>query len=965
MSGLAGKRGWRRVALAVMAMAAAGPLALPASPVWAAGEAAEQQVGAAAAGIAVDESARLPALKTNEVTGDFLGLGHDQRAVLEEAVTGLNGSSVKLRIYDGKGDKLKETTLSLGEWKPPRGVLADPWAHHGWADRAGLTGTKISAGKDGNLYVAGILGKVPDFYAAALVKIDTRHDMRQVDTKVVPLVRIDGDINRAPIVTSLDVGVVNGVETLAVGQSAGGVRLYSTSDLGFQGAVYEDWKRWSYMTWGRDLVTAVKFSGEGSVKTPEGNKVTGLAIGRLAYDYEDYSTHSLYMVDPAAKKGLWQQVESAHFDSGEIKAPTAFAFDDENQRLAVSWWHEKQKDGRLESLQIRDTSSGQELLHSAPIGPAARLSFVKVGSNGELHLVVGSRETDTNQVLVHRSGDLLEAIDLLSSGRASKTVPDFEMRSWFPGYKSLRLSVVNTTGKKLEARLKASDSGDKGCWSNIQVGQLPPFPSSSFTPIRASEKSADFASVVLTSGPAGACGTEERRFGYIEVQPVGEPGMRSVVKLKQQGSQLGAVEQVGSGVLKITAENLGDIGSGQQQLVVSLAAGAPEAVRAPQVAGKRLTTTSPDGDPARPVYRFDVTDAAWKVPGADNDLTGTQLPAMTVQGTTNGLVWEDLGKLKPVTAPALTGDTVTLGKSSFYWENVKDARQYTGIRVQSGGMVSQPVVLRDLPAPSLGTEELTLSFLRPITESPLRANGIDQEPVEVALKPRTSPALDASRPEYDRVFYRGEGKMLLTGLLDVDNPYSHAAISSLPGPYVNEDDFLMSASGSERFRAYLTTANAARDQKFTAYFQNTEGKPFAFSSTIAVSPRAAKLRPVPVPGGIGVEVEKQSPTDSCKEGACRIADTRVGPALFQSHEATAIGISLRTQVITGTSSLPLLAPGVDLGRFPSGEPLKKSSIAVINRNTAEVESKNEWSSKIHGIMVSHGDQIEIVDFSAQ
>ncbi|MER7960071.1 hypothetical protein [Streptomyces sp. NPDC096030] len=945
---MAGKRGWRRAALAVMAVAAAAPLALPASSAWAAGEAeGEQQTGAAAAGIAVDESDRLPALKTNEVTGDFLGLGYDQRAALEEPGA---GTSVKLRIYDRNGSKLKETTLGVGDWNKAG-------AHFGLAEKAHLSGVKIAAGGDGHLYVAGY-GKVTDTaWGSAILKIDPRPgEMKQVGNVVLGNVAVPEIAGTwAPIVTSLDVGLVNGTEILAAGQSAAGVRFYSTGDMASQGAMFEDWNRNPEWGWARDLVSAVKFSGAGAVKTPEGAQVTGLAVGRLAYDAGSYSTHALYLVDPAAKKILKQDVETAHYGSGEMKAPAAFAFDDDNARLAVSWWREKDGDEPLETR----SSSGLEVLEKTvgTVAPAGRLSYVMSASEGVSQLVFGSRDTTGSKVFVKKGADL-EAVPL-SLGVTEAT--DHEIRSWFPGYKSLRLNVVNTTGKALEVRLKSSDSADRGCWSNIRVGERTAFPAS--YSVAPGGQSPDFASVVLTAGPGGVCGTEERRFGYVEVQAAGDPGSRSVVKLKQEKDQLSAVEQVGRGALKITAGNRGGIGGGEQQLVVSSPAD-PDAVRAPQVTGKRLTTTSADGDAARPVYRFDVSDAAWKVPGADTDLTDTQLPAMTVQASTNGLVWDDLGKLKPVTAPSLSGDVVTLGKSSFYWENTKDARQYTKIRVKSGDMASQPVVLGDLPAPSLGSEKLSLSLLRPVTETPLRANGIDQEPVELILKSSTSPALGASAPEYDRLFYRDGDKKLITGLLDDSNPYQ-AAVSALRGPYLHEDDALMRTSGAERFRAYLTTASASPDQRFTAYFQNPGDKQFTPSSAIAVTPRADKLKLAAVPGGMGVEVEKQSPTDSCKEGACRIADTRTGPALYQAPDPARIGISLRTEVTTDSASLPLLAPGVDTGRFPDGEKLRKSAVVTVNRSTAEVENKNEWSSKISGALVSHGDWIEIAGFPAQ
>ncbi|MFF7182969.1 hypothetical protein [Streptomyces sp. NPDC008121] len=964
MSGLAGKRGWRRVALAVMAMAAAGPLALPASPVWAAGEAAEQQVGAAAAGIAVDESARLPALKTNEVTGDFLGLGHDQRAVLEDYAEGLNSSSVKLRIYNGKGDKLKETTLGLGDWNPPSGkVLVEPWvAHHKWAHKAGLTGLKIAAGKDGHLYIAGHLWSNAAYFTTQILKIDP-NNMRQVKSVLLGDVTVEGDATpKKPLATSLDIGVVNGVETLAVGQSAGGVRLYGTSDLGFHGTIYEDWKRWSYMTWGRDLVTAVKFSGEGSVKTPDGNNVTGLAIGRLAYDYEDYSTHSLYMVDPSARKALWQQVESAHFGSGEIKAPTALAFDDENQRLAVSWWHEKQEDGRLEPLQVRSTLDGKMLQQSDPIRPAARLSYVKTGRNGEPHLVVGSRDAQANQVLGKGEGDRLSPIAL---GKEKHAGNDAELRVWFPGYRSIKLKIKNDLDSPIEARLVSNSEAEyRGCWANSGVGSLPAFPSGSFSPVEPGQQTPAYSSAVLTAGPNGTCTKPESRYSFVEIQPVGKPGLRSVVKMQYRpgDNELSLPEQIGGGALQISAESTGAAGLGEHQLVVS-SAGSPLAVQAPDIAAKRLTVTSPDGDPNRPVYRFDVSGAAWQVPGADDHLTETQLPAMTAQGSTNGIVWEDLGQLKPVTSPKREGDIVALGNTAFYWENEKDAKQYTKIRVKSGEKVSQPVTLKDLPPPDALPEKIYgVKFLAPDAGGSLvhgmRSNGLDQRFFEVAISTASSDALASDHEAYQRLFYRtNPDRRLITGLVDPERPRQFTGITAERGAYANDGfSSVASAAGPERFRSYLTTTNAL-SHGITAFVQSPDGTlPY---TDFSVAPNNKEPRVSPLQGG-GVAV-----TDTaCREGVCQIADPANGPVIYNAGPSN-IGMQLRARAVSGTGALPLVYEHAVEGVMKPSGFLSGMLISVNNSGTAHLDGNTGWAESFHGALVSHGDYLEVADFRPQ
>ncbi|MER7958614.1 hypothetical protein [Streptomyces sp. NPDC096030] len=964
---MAGKHGWRRAALAVMAVAAAAPLALPASSAWAAGEAeGEQQAGAAAAaGIAVDESDRLPALKTNEVTGDFLGLGYDQRAVLEEYVP--KDYSVKLRIYDRSGIKLRESTLQIGEWTPK--LLAGVLAHQGWAAHAGLTGVKIAAGKNGHLYVAGY-GKInSELSATAILKIDPRPaEMKQTGIRIPDLVSVEGMHGGLfPIITSLDVGVVDGVETLAAGQSAGGVRFYSMEDLGPRGAMFEDWNRSSHGGWGRDLVTAVKFSGAGAVRTPDGAQVTGLAVGRLTYDVEQHSTHSLYMTDPAAKKTLWQDVESAHYGSGEMKSPVAFAFDDDNGRLAVSWWHEKHDDdeSRREPLEVRDAASGA-VQQTEPqtgdqlLGPSARLSYVKSGSNGESHLIFGARGGQENQVFRKGEGDRLSPI-ALSGGRYAGD--DAAVRAWFPGYRSVKLNIKNNSGEPIEARLVSNSQAEyRGCWNNTGVGSATPFPSGSFARVEPGGQTATHSSAVLTSGPSGTCAQPESRYSYVEIQPAGKPGLRSIVKIQDQsgGKGIAFPEQAGGGALKITAEPKGGGGLGEHQLTVS-GAGAPQAVRAPQVTAKRLTTTSADGDAGRPVYRFDVSDAAWQVPGADTSLTETQLPAMTAQGTVNGLVWEDLGLLKPVTAPRQDGDTITLGKTSFYWENEKNATQYTKIRVKSGVKASQPVTLKDLPAPAALPEKVTaVKFVSDPTGKSvkgMRSNGIDQGFFEIAISTPSTDALAPDNEAYDRLFYRtNPDRRLITGLIDPERPRQFTGITEDRGAYPNDGgSSVMRTAGPERFRSYLTTTNTM-SFGVTGYVQDSGALP---PTDFSVFPTNQEPRTAPLQGG-GVAVTDMA----CREGVCSIADPAKGPVLYNAG-SPAIGIQLRARAITGSASLPMVHEHERDGVLTPSGFLSEMKVSVSNSSTAHLDGAAGGAESFHGAVVTHGDYLEVTDFRPQ
>ena len=370
------------------------------------------------------------------------------------------------------------------------------------------------------------------------------------------------------------------------------------------------------------------------------------------------------------------------------------------------------------------------------------------------------------------------------------------------------------------------------------------------------------------------------------ITPAGDPADQHEVKL-QVNPTAGL-----AGIVRITDQAGGDLtatlaqdgggGSwwGGWQLHVT-GPGQPVAAKAPAVTGYQLTSmpssdyqapTSPVADdPCRPVYRFDVTGAQWTVPGvgagqAHARLTA-QIPAMTAQGSTDGgKTWTDLGQLMPATAPSLTGQTVTLGPSSFYWQDPVTAAAapavaaaaggsqcpasgdapLTDVRVVSGGLPSNPVTVASLnaAAPAVGggpgaqpiasQNGLVVNPDNPSGTATPRADGVDQAGLTVQLKPAsTGGIIPASDPQYKLVYYRvNNTNTLVTGLYTAADYGDYVAV----GPYA--------ADGSTAAtKSYLVTASTAGQSLLGVVNDSGVTAPFT-SGAIGVAAPASPLSPI-------------------------------------------------------------------------------------------------------------------------
>jgi hypothetical protein len=418
------------------------------------------------------------------------------------------------------------------------------------------------------------------------------------------------------------------------------------------------------------------------------------------------------------------------------------------------------------------------------------------------------------------------------------------------------------------------------------------------------------------------------------VTPVGDQADEHIVKLvASQTGKLSIADQVGGYLTAAVAQVGANPGSwGTWQLTVS-GGSTPQATAAPQLHGFRLTAapranyqqpaSSPADDPCRPVFRFDVTDAAWTNVLAAGQATA-QLPAMTVQGSSDGgASWQDLGQLMSSTTPTVAnGRVVTVGPASFYFQNKADtavapaveptgqhqcstsgSQPVTEVRVVSGDRPSKPMSLAGLGAPPVngGSNATPLSGLSATTDTPgaatPRANGVNQAGLTLALKPSGSGGeIDTTDPRYQLVYYRSaDTHALVTGLYQPGDYGDYIAV----GPWAT-------VGGTPRpTRRFVVTTNPA-DQSLNAVMNDTgtqkDYTANAFTVEASNNPLAAAGTAT---GGISV-----SGCAANVGAVCTLAvPSNTVPALYQAGNSTVgpvIGLQQApVTAITGRSSLPL------------------------------------------------------------
>jgi hypothetical protein len=885
----------------------------------------------ASVALSEDLSGRLPVLSRYTTTGDFLGKGHDQVAVVE------NGS---LNIYDGAqyGGKLLRSTPT--DLKAP--TATDQMNMNFWQDdnyRAvdnayNLMAVKIAS--DGwNIYLAGATWNA-GYTGYQLLLYQLPHDgscatagCAQDVERLPSLWSCNcsfGPADRNVMATSLAVGLINGTRVIAVGLSDFGIQLFIYAPE-FGIALQPNDSAIVDMADGQGNQTPVV-----SLAFGPSSGVNGLLVGGV--------------VSPWLSMYSWELKNDLGFiDEVGMSRAGGAVFTGGAVVLAVA---ATRVNGQLYSVfgipgggYVLDPASGNggwSFSSGGQIVTGVTPVTQWDGDPGTQLLVLGTQSGAGNVVLKFVDG-VWQPIPIGVGGATTATAN--QMQLWFPGYGAGRLQVANETPSAMSVSLASRQDPDYGCWLNASVtggpgGPVPAFPTdptSAAAQIAPQQTSPAFFIGALTAGSDGSCasaqpGSAGEWSAYVVITPVGDPADQRVVKLLVQRPGMVSIPQQVGGDLSVSLAKTGGGGSWGGWTLQVTGPGAPAAQSPPTVSAQRLTSaptvtcplaTPAADDPCRPVYRFDVSGAQWSGVGVAGQVMA-RVPAMTAQGF-DGQQWRDLGQLMPVTAPTLSGNTVTLGPASFFWQDAAGAMPLTAVRVVSGGLPSNVVDLTGLAAPPVGAP---LNSAQGIKVTPTdssgtarpRANGVDQAGLNVSLVPSSGQGqVPPSDKRYALVYYRDADTLnLITGLYSAGDYSGYVAVGPWPGPYANDLSAPRGKRGAGRrlgavdpTRSYVvTTSNAG--QNLEAVLNDTGTQNPWNSGSVPVAASTAPLTPTGTAvGGIQLSGCPSGPT-----ATCALADPTSGPALYQAGgPATGpmTGLEFTVAAVTGVASLPLQQGG--------------------------------------------------------
>jgi hypothetical protein len=827
------------------------------------------------AGLPTDAGITMPE-KSNETTGDILGLGYEQRITLEKIPEG----KTEVKIFEPAsrgGGLLKSfpTKISVTGW-PKSGITAqNPFFGGKAINDAEIPANRIAVAPDNkSIYVTEVRGKLVGNNGT--MAPDGSYIFRySPDGAFLNEKKFDGNAG----ITALD--AAGG--SLAVGLNRYGVRILDANTLQETHTIYGTWS--GSGLWNGDMVSAVKFGVDSS-----GRRV--IAVSKFTYN-----DNALYVADVETGNTVRTANYRKQSDKWEWAQSITFGrFGTDNEpAFAVGWAGPTSNNKATIYAASNDSELGSQ-------NGDASVTALRLFTNADGKNVLGVVWGENGKLIGSNSAGGLETL-------AETTSTDLVKRS-VPGYRSLVLSVSNQAREKVQFQSFSGPSPAKGCWLNRELVGGSPIPAGP-VPISAGGVSSSFG---VGQATAGDCGSAGVFFGDVSL-PDGSG--RQLVKVVVDGNTPRIVEQGGNGrfVFDITPAGVGGLLGAWTLTVREQNTGDLMVQAPPTVTGERLTPAAAEGwkptdqidDPSRPVYRFTVSGPQWRVPGADAGLTETVLPGMQAEGSVDGSTWVSLGALVPGTAPSRNGQYVTLGDATFDWQtsNAPSAPDYKHFRVSAGDEAlygdtsSVPVNVDTLSAPAEFTQVQSIK-ISSATQS-VRPNGVDEITSRFSLVDKNATVLDPGAYEtlYDRVYFRdGVTKALLTGLNDPANPGQQVAVSPLRGMFANDGTQLM---GADSRNIYVSATNPSAKPP-VATFKPTgsatttvtatffQGQPFILDRSTLTAEGT---------GASGFQI------GNCAEGACTIGSpTPTTPTLFAAGEDK-IGLQLRTQAVTGSSSLPL------------------------------------------------------------
>jgi hypothetical protein len=928
--------------VAVVAAALLAPLvvAQPAGAV----PATDGQLAAAATTIE-DHSTDMPRTARNEVTGDFLDKGYDQRAIVE---------SGNLVIYDRDGSVLKTTPTDLLE---PTGDTMD-FLFPTWVDiakAASLGAIQLAWAPGSGFFMAGIR---PDTEQHVLYQLPSDGSCAKQScagwTTQLPFF---GGVSSGPcdplclITTSaLAVGKIGTKPVIAVGLSS------SKTDPSAAGIYVVDQTDGTVLG-SSDLalslntttpVTALDWDDSGS--------------GLLAFGvFSD--TRNVYAIYVSADgtfgtRTLWD------VQLGTSVGPLSIAIGHRPDRSPVVAFGLEGGGVKLWDPAVQSANLLADFTGSTDAVTALTFSDRFDGTVGVPDIVAVGSRNNSAWVLRYSGATTLTPLPVAPGGGTKTDVGG--IRAWFPGYKTGSVQFVNqSSSDDVELDFATRRNASYGCWFAQDFDNRAAFPT---TPVdvEAGQSSAVYALAAFTAEQDGGCAATDftgQWAAYVTVTPQSRPADRTVAKLVVSRSGQLTVQSVG-GATKLVATQQTNPTDPHPLGAWTIAIRSP-ADPSPPTSVKITGTRLDSGETTSPVYRIDVPKLAWALPPVTPPRAETVLPPLEVRGTTAAGADVSLGLLIPQGQPTrATSGSVTVSPVSFYWQNPTVGRQITNIYVQAGSTVSNSVNLPGLqPAPA-GTT-IGQVVVCPATGSsscdakadPV-ANGLDQAPLRIQLYDTNSQVLPVSDPAMGQIYYRDQDGDLLTGLIPEDGS-AYLRVSPYAGAYPNDG-----STGSTtrppttgtiggRF-GYLSTTSTV-EQQVTAHVggSNLASDPITVDA-ISFTPQ------IPAGSQAGPGFYVSGCSDYSGNNSCRVASiTTTSPGLFLTADPDTqelrIGLQLTTTAQSSLTSLPL--------QQVAGQPEHTVAAQPLNVNNGEVSlsttSGFQPADTIDTWLITHGTRLPV------
>jgi hypothetical protein len=956
----------------------------------------------------VDNSSSMPRTLRDDLTGDFLGRGYGQR---------MRAENTSLNIYDSAsrgGALLHSATMDL-TLLPPGGVnvpcnrivacYAQTWSNVSNASNNACSdcfavlwslyhlNTIYLAQTSTTLFMTGNQGNTFDEHTPVVsgqtayrnyLYVLPRDGTCASNSCADQRIRLpdafgydpgDGSVQRAITVTSLAAAVVGGNTLVAVGLSDGGMQIYA--DLGTGSFTLTD--TFTGMALGdgsQTPVTALAWDPSGSGL---------LSVGLISRGNVGY------VVDVNGQGKIQNnQLLTWSQTGGDALVPAVFstAWGMRQNGSPVVAFGTRGGDGSG-TIQLVDPSvSGPQTttITSSPAGPGIDMAINPIprvdGSVGGSDYAVTNQNTPDSAVGVGgllrwdgtSSGWTQQPVSAGSPNTLTTNLDDF--RKWYPGIKEGRLLVNNTSAETVRVTLQAESDSSSGCWYAPAWADAPAFPSAGVT-VPGGQSSALFTMGVYTAGSDGMCAvstdTSDVWRAYLVVTPVSHPADQRVVKLNLADDMSVDVNDQagGAATAAISLVTVGDAAFGRWQLDIGVPA-APVPYTVPTVSAARVTNAAMTSGP--PVYRFDVTGAAYQLPLPYSEQM--TLPPLVVQGSTNGTTWSDVGTIVPTIAPTIDPQDAThallqVGPSTFWYENATGAPAYTELRVGfgTGTLWSARVILAQLlppqEGPSTGDDGATVGTLDNHPAA-LVASGIDQAPLSVQVTDTNDNILGFGDSHYGRIYYRTEkSNALVTNLIPVGGDADFIGVTPYAGgAYPNNGTADSGAPGVFQGFHYLATTST-QDQKIAGYLSYGDSAPLA---TQLIEMTAAAINPAAAGSTVAAGLSLTGCTDF-SGGGCRLAASStsasgaVTPAMYAAFSGGqgTFGLLTALQATTAVATLPLLhAP-------TAAAHLLATSSLNVSAGTASLGNAAVFASgdKVDTTLATHGVLVPLFDLTAK